>query len=136
MEIKVTNIIFKIIIIILIFQFMFIPVSNAGFWEDIKNSGEEFIKDGEEEGKKDPEQAVVDQNQIVHTVNIIYNALLTLGISISVIIGAVIGIKLMTGSIEEQAKTKELLMPYVVGCVITFGAFGIWKIMMGVLSNI
>ena len=136
MEIKVTNIIFKIIIIILIFQLIFAPVSNASFWEDIKNSGEEFIKDGEEEGKKDPEQAVVDQNQIVHTVNIIYNALLTLGISISVIIGAVIGIKLMTGSIEEQAKTKELLMPYVVGCVITFGAFGIWKIMMGVLSNI
>lgn len=133
---RVMLLISKIIIIAIIFQLICVPISNAGFWDDIKNAGQEFIADGEEESKKDPEQSGVNQNEVVNTVNILYNALLTLGISISVIMGAVIGIKLMLGSIEEQAKAKELLMPYVVGCIITFGAFGIWRIMMGLLSNI
>ncbi len=31
------------------------------------------------------------------------------------------------GSVEAKAQIKEKLIPYVVGCAIMFGAFGIWK---------
>ena len=39
---------------------------------------------------------------------------------------------------EEHAKAaqvKENLIPYVIGCVIIFGAFGIWKIVLTVLQS-
>jgi len=67
--------------------------------------------------------------------DLIYNILLTLGIIITVIVGAFLGIKLMTSSVEEQAKVKESLIPFVVGCVIIFGAFGIWKLVTNLLET-
>lgn len=67
--------------------------------------------------------------------NTIYNILLLLGIIIAVIWGLVLGMKFMTGSIEEQAKVKESLIPYIAGCVIVFGAFTIWKLVLEVLKT-
>lgn len=67
--------------------------------------------------------------------NTIYNILLLLGIVIAVIWGMVLGMKFMTGSIEEQAKVKESLIPYIAGCVVVFGAFTIWKIVLEVLKT-
>lgn len=37
----------------------------------------------------------------------------------------IIGIKYMTGSIEEKANYKKSMMPYIIGCVILFGASAI-----------
>lgn len=34
----------------------------------------------------------------------------------------------MLGSIEEKANIKESLIPFVIGCIVVFGAFGIWRI--------
>lgn len=34
----------------------------------------------------------------------------------------------MLGGAEGQAKVKEMLIPFVVGCVIVFGGFGFWKL--------
>ena len=34
----------------------------------------------------------------------------------------VIGIKYMTGSIEEKASYKKSMMPYLIGCILLFGA--------------
>ena len=42
----------------------------------------------------------------------------------------------MTAGIEQQAQIKQALIPYVVGCVVVFGAFGIWKIAIEILKNI
>lgn len=66
----------------------------------------------------------------------IYNMLLTAGVIIAVIIGIVIAIQFITGSIEEKAKVKETLIPYVAGCAIIFGAFAIWKIVITVLQSV
>ena len=52
---------------------------------------------------------------------------------VAVIIGLVIGIKFMVSSVEEKAKIKELLLPYVVGCGVVFGAFGIWSLVVNIL---
>ena len=35
-----------------------------------------------------------------------------------------------------QAKIKELLLPYIVGCIVVFGTFAIWKIVITVASQI
>ena len=64
-----------------------------------------------------------------------YNIFLTIGVIISVLVGSVLGIKFMIGGAEEKAHIKELLVPYVVGCIAIFGAFAIWKIVVTILSN-
>ena len=40
---------------------------------------------------------------------------------ISVAILSIIGIKYMTGSVEEKAEYKKTMLPYVIGAVILFG---------------
>ena len=114
----------------IIFQNLFIPISNAAFWDDVIKSGDDFIKDGASDSSE------IKQDKLDDTVDKVYNAVLTLGIILTVLIGAILGIKFMAGSIEEQAKIKELLVPYITGCIVIFGAFGIWKIFMNVLSKV
>ena len=41
----------------------------------------------------------------------------------------------MTSGIEEKAEVKAMLVPYIVGCVILFGAFTIWKVVLTILQN-
>ena len=51
-------------------------------------------------------------------------------------IGGILGIQIMWGSIEQQVKAKEMIMPYVVGCIVIFGAFGIWKLAVTIFSQL
>ena len=37
--------------------------------------------------------------------------------------------------INERAKVKEVLIPYIAGCIVIFGAFTIWKIIVTILQN-
>lgn len=67
--------------------------------------------------------------------NTIYNILLAIGVAVAVIVGAIIGVKLMASNIDTKVEAKKLLIPYVVGCVVVFGGFGIWKIVVTILEN-
>ena len=53
----------------------------------------------------------------------------------SVIIIMVLGVKYMLGSVEEKAEIKAALVPFVIGCIVVFGAFGIWKIVVTIGNN-
>ena len=53
---------------------------------------------------------------------------------IAVIVGIILGIKYMMASSEDKAQIKETLIPYVVSCVIMFGAFTIWKIVITIIQ--
>ena len=68
--------------------------------------------------------------------NTIYNILLTVGVTTAVVTGAMLGIKLMLSSVEEKVQAKKLLVPYVVGCVVIFGGFGIWKLVVTILQGV
>ena len=83
-----------------------------------------------------PDEDGIDYDKLQDASNTIYNILLSFGVVIAVIIGMVLGIKFMTGSIEEQAKVKESLTPYIAGCIVIFGAFTIWKIVLEVLKTV
>ena len=67
--------------------------------------------------------------------DLIYNLLLIIAIVVAVIVGLVIGIQFMTGSVAQKAKVKETLIPYIAGCIVIFGAFGIWKLVVEILSQ-
>lgn len=49
-------------------------------------------------------------------------AIRTIGIFIAVGAMMIIGIKYITGSLEEKANYKKSMMPYLIGCILLFGA--------------
>ena len=74
------------------------------------------------------EQNPINTGELGKTNTSIYNILLGIGIVVAVVVGAVLGIQFIFQSAEGKAKISEALIPYIVGCFIVFGAFGIWKI--------
>ena len=97
-------------------------------WGDIFTTGDDFIKKGSEK--------TIDEEQLSNEASSIFKILTTIGITLSVIIGGILGIKFMMASAEDKAQIKEMLIPYVVGCVIIYGAFAIWKLVITILQNI
>lgn len=94
----------------------------------------EIINDAKkiEEGKGGD---VFEEGDIKPIADFLYNTVLAIGVAASVIIGGMIGIKLMTGSAEQKAETKQYIVPYIVGCVVIFGGLGIWKLVVEILKN-
>lgn len=78
----------------------------------------------------------VNENTIIETSKSIYNILLTIGIIVAAIIILVLGIQFMTGSIEQKVKVKEMLIPFIVGCIVVFGSLGIWKLVISITTTI
>lgn len=129
---KVSQIIVKILLILMIFQIAFIqtPKSQAtGFIDDIISSGDNFVNEGK--AQEQPMNGV----QVKIEISKVYNILLSIGVILSVIVGAILGLKYLFGSIDEKADTKQLLIPYVIGCIVVFGAFGIWRLIITLLSG-
>ena len=80
-------------------------------------------------------QMAIDENTLKEASDLVYNALLFIGIVVAVIVGLILGIKYMAGSIDQKAEIKQTLIPYVTGCIIIFGAFGIWKLVVTLLNQ-
>ena len=66
----------------------------------------------------------------------IYSILLAIGGVVALCIGVFLGVKFMTSTVDEKAKVKESLIAYVVGCIVIFGAFGIWKLVIDMGNNL
>lgn len=64
----------------------------------------------------------VDTDVEMSFVNNIEGLLRTIGIFVAAGAMMVIGIKYMSGSIEEKANYKKTMMPYLIGCILLFGA--------------
>lgn len=65
----------------------------------------------------------------------LYNILLVVGIIVAILVGLIMGIKFIMGSLEEKAEIKNMLIPYIIGCVVVFGAFTIWQIVVNLLQS-
>lgn len=96
--------------------------------DDVVSDADDFINVGNED--------VLQSNSLENFSKTMYNILLAIGIAVAVIVGGIIGIKLMSAGIEEKADAKKLLVPYFVGCIVVFGAFGIWKLVVTILSSV
>ncbi len=90
-----------------------------------------FMADGQSS-----DVATINQNNANIAFNSIYNILLAIGITVTVIWGLIIAIKLMMASVKEKAEYKKMLWPYLVGCIVIFGSFIIWKIVIIVMNNV
>lgn len=102
--------------------------TNATDLDTIIDSADSFINSGEDNK--------VSEDSLQNLSDSIYSILLIVGVIVAVIVGAILGIRFMTGSVEQQADVKKLLVPYIAGCVVVFGAFGIWKIAVTIIASI
>lgn len=140
MKKKLAESLIKIFVIFIIFQMMNMSFVKAGYFDDTIKDANNFIEDGkaelETEDEKQKKYGVTKDDKLEEIINIVYNIMLALGISLAVIIGGILGIQIMWGSIEQQVKAKEVLMPYVIGCIVIFGAFGIWKLCLTIFSQL
>lgn len=66
----------------------------------------------------------------------IMGILQTTGIIVSVLILIIIGIKYMMGSAEEKAEYKKVMIPYLVGAALIFGASVIANVVYQFFSNL
>ena len=124
---KTLIILFVILLSILTFNTNFVQASSIS---DVIGGAQEFINSGIED-----DSPAIDEDNLVDMSNMVYNALLVIATIIAVIVGLVIAIQFMTGSVEQKAKVKETLIPYIAGCIVIFGAFGIWKIVVSILNQ-
>lgn len=120
----------SIILIIFLIIFMQVNISYADdSIDDVMGSAEEFIRKGEA-------SSPIDKDSLKGTTDLLYNLLLGFAIAVAVGVGVMLGIKYMTGSLDEKAVTKQQLIGYVISCVVVFGAFGIWALAVNILSAI
>ena len=66
--------------------------------------------------------------EFISEVNVILTVITNIGMVVSILIIAVLGIKYMLGSVEEKADYKKDMIPYVVGAILLFGITAIVKI--------
>lgn len=127
---KVSKIIIKILSILLITNIIFLPTAYATSVGEMITSGKDFIEAGNDIGD------TINETALQNASSFIFRTLLIVAICISIIVGAILGIQFIFGSVEGKAKVSEALMPYIVGCAVVVGAFTIWSIVVKIGQDI
>lgn len=98
---------------------------------EVIDEADKFIKTGEKDASK-----IISENELKSLSDTIYNILLVVAIVLAVLLGAVLGLKFIIEGVEGRVEVKKALLPYVLGCVVVFGSFTIWKIVVLILQGI
>lgn len=89
---------------------------------------DKVISDGDKFLTQRDKNSVIDEQALSNTSNTVYNILFTIAVVLAFGVGMIIGIQFIVASVDEKAKIKETLVPYIVGVFIIFSAFTVWKI--------
>lgn len=122
------------VIVLIIFLLVGVSINYSQIYastdtvDDVIKGADDFLEKGK--------GTAIQEVELQKTSNFIFNIFLAVAIVITVIVGLIIGIKFMMAGIEEKAELKETLVPYFVGCVVVFGAFGIWKLVVTILNMV
>lgn len=117
---------------------MLVIISNSTYTyaaglsiDGIIDSGKSFMKQD-----ADTEPFGKDGAELQELSKFVSGVLLTIAIGVTVISGVVMGINFMLQSVEDKAKIKESMVPWIIGIFVSFGAFGIWQITITIFSKI
>lgn len=122
----------KSIIVLLIVSIFFICIptySKALTLKEIFDGADRMLEEANDDD-------LFDANNEKEAIDTIYWAASGIAVAAAVIIGVVLGIQFITSGASGQAKVKEKLIPYGVGCVVAFGAFGIWKVVLDIMNTV
>ncbi len=103
------------------------PIISIG---DIISQGKSFLADTTTEG------IGIDGKEVENAAESIYNILLGVGIIVTMAISVFLGAKFIMASAEEKADIKQSMLPFIIGTFVMFGAFGIWRILLNMLSGL
>ena len=78
----------------------------------------------------------INQSATQEASNTLANTLLIVGVVAAGIVSVALGIKFMTGSVSEKAQVKQVAIPFVAGCILVFGGYIIWRVVVTLLSNL
>ncbi len=67
---------------------------------------------------------------------VIVNAIINVGLVISIVMFMVLGMKYMIGSIEERAEYKKTLMPMIIGTLMIFVSGKIVSVIWNIMSQV
>ena len=87
-------------------------------------------------GAYDPTQTNVETTKTTSIVKTLVKIMTTVGIAVAIISLMVIGIRFMVGSVEDRAKYKETMMPYIIGTILLFSISGILQVLSNLFFNI
>ena len=116
----------KLLVILVVLMLLFSINSKVFAMDKVISGGKSFLDEA------DSSKANIDEQKLHNLSDTLSTILLSVGIVIAVIIATVLGIQFMMSGAEGQAKVKEMLVPFVIGCIVVFGAFGIWKIALSI----
>ena len=117
-----------IVMMQIVCMFQFEAEAKALTYQDMMKQTGDFISKGKKESDGIPTGDIAEQ-----FVNL--GQVLTM-VGTGVFIAAVtfMGIKYLTSGPEAQAKLKEQLIGLIVSGVVIFGAYGIWKLVLGIVE--
>ena len=128
---QLLKIIFIIITIFLVFNFLtYSKVEAASTLDDVLSKGDDFLN------AADPNTNTIDEGDLQELSGFISGVLLSIAIGVTILSGVILGIKFVTQSIEDKAKIKESMVPWIIGILVSFGAFTIWEIAVNVFQNL
>ena len=119
-----------ILILLMVICLMMYLSSPAYALDDIIGAAEKFAT--EQPGDSN----AIDKEGLKNTNEYLFHILFVIGVVLAVAVGMIIGIQFIFGSVQDQAKVKEILIPYLVGVFVVFSAFGIWKIVVGIGNDV
>ena len=122
-----------LLILAIVILIINIPLySKAGNpFDDLLNAGDDFISQGQQSNA-----VGMDATSMKPISDFISNILLVIAVGVTLITAAMMAINFTIQSIEDKAKIKESMIPWIIGIIISFGAYGIWKITMNIFYNL
>ena len=97
-------------------------------WEE---NGEKYAESYDQAG-----EGTIRYDLLNNASNNIYNLLMVIAIGVAFIVGAILGIQLITSSVDQKSQAKQAFVPYAISCVVVFGSLGIWKLVVSLLGSI
>ena len=85
-----------------------------------------------DKGKREYE---IPKEQVKKMSQQVYRTIMIIGIVVAFIVGGILAIQFITGGEVDKAEVKKKLIPYVIGMVVLFGSFTIWKIITDALQD-
>jgi H+/Cl- antiporter ClcA len=108
--------------------------SNAATLDSVISSGDSFLNINN--GENATPVITPDESKLQAISNTVSNILLTIALGVTLISAVIMGINFTIQSVEDKAKIKESMVPWIIGIIISFGAYGIWQITMGVFYDL
>lgn len=127
---------FIAVLILSIILLINMPIySNAtSTLEDILTAGKSFLNI--EDSENSNPIATPSEDELQDLSNRVSGVLLTIALIVTLISGVIMGINFTIQSVEDKAKIKESMVPWIIGIIISFGAYGIWRITMSIFYNL